>query len=135
MSVHSWCIYILTIRPTLVWPCVVVPKWISRMNSSLLLYQCLQWVLCLSLVVCEMEDKWLYSCCFLTVPSKICSKLQATFLCSSDLALFPRIASVSTWFVHTLLLTQLQPGRSPILFHRRDQICEWPVNSNPLHRT
>ena len=77
--------------------------------------------------VCEMGGKWPYSCCFLG----ICSKQYAASLCNSHLIFSQGVLLEFKWCNQIVVLTLLQLGRIPILFHQRYQITIWshqPVN-------
>ena len=61
--------------------------------------------------------------------SRICSKQHAATLCSSHLAFSPSVSLESEWCNHTVVLTRLQLGRIPILFHQRSN---FHMVNNPL---
>ena len=88
-----------------------VHRKISLMSSSLLLQQglaCLEWF-----VRWEVSDRTttvLYG-----TASRICSKQHAASLCSSYLVFSPSILLKSKWCNHTVVLTQLQFGRSQVM--------------------
>ena len=50
---------------------------------------------------------------------RICSKLYTAFLGSSHQVFFPSFLLESMWCSHTVLLTQLQFIRIPVLFYQR----------------
>ena len=56
--------YVLGGQLTLAHPCLGIHRRTSLMSLSLLLHQCPACLLRLTWVVCEMGEKWLYSCCF-----------------------------------------------------------------------
>ena len=65
------------------------------MNLSLLLKQCLTWLVCLTWMVFEKGAKWTHSCCFEGIACRICSKQHVAFLCNSHLAFSPCILLTS----------------------------------------
>ena len=65
------------------------------MSSSLLLQHCPPCLVHLTLMICEMGDRWPYSCCFVDVATRICSKMIAAFLCNFQLAFSPSVLLTS----------------------------------------
>ena len=53
--------------------------------------------------------------------SRICSEQHVTSLCTSHLAFSPGILLKFKWCDHTIVLSQLQFGKIPILFHQRSE--------------
>ena len=56
--------YVLAGRPAFAQPYVEVHRSTSLMSSSMLLQQCPAGLVCLTLIVFEMGDRWPYSWCF-----------------------------------------------------------------------
>ena len=85
------------------------------MNSSLLHQQCsacpihLEWFVRWEVNGCIAAVLW-------GVASWICSKQHIAFLCSPYLAFSPYVLLMSRWCIHTVVLTQPQLGRNPVLF-------------------
>ena len=75
------------------------------MSSFLLLWKCLACLVHLTWVVCEMEDKWLYSCCFVGLASGISSEQLIPFLCCSYLDFSLYISLTARWCIHTVVLS------------------------------
>ena len=62
--------------------------------------------------------------CWLLLPGFVQDSMQH----SSHLAVSLFVLSVSKLCIHTIVLTQLQCGRNPILFYPIDQISIWSIN-------
>ena len=91
----------------------------SLMSSSLPL-QLSPACLVLTWMVFEMGDNWLYSWGGGLLPGFI--QNNTAFLCSSHVAFSLYVLLVSMWCIHTIVLTQLQLGKNPILFYWINQI-------------
>ena len=79
-------------------------------------------VLSMSWMVCEMGDKWTYSCCYFT--PRICLKQLSASFSTSYLAFPPSTLLMSS---HTIVLIRIQLERIPILweifdFHMADNL-------------
>ena len=76
----------------------------------------------LSFLVCEMGDKWSYSCCFFNTAVRIFFQNQhVAFLCSSHLAIFLllfffNVSLEPRWSNYTVEPTQPQVGSNSVLF-------------------
>ena len=101
------------LHKSLVRPYVGVLRRTSLMSSSLVLQQCLARLGYFTWIVCEMESRWLYSCCFVAS----CFQDLYKTVWSSHLSFSPCISLKSLWCIHTVITTQLQLGRNPILFY------------------
>ena len=64
VSSHSCCMYVLVGRPAFARPYVGVHRSTSLMSLSLLLQQCPVCLVCLTLIVFVIGDRWQYSWCF-----------------------------------------------------------------------
>ena len=64
VSAHSCCMYIRAGRPAFARPCEGVHRSTSLMSSSLLLQQCPECLVRLTLIVFVTGGRWPYSCCF-----------------------------------------------------------------------
>ena len=119
-------------------PCEGVHKRTSLMSSSLLFQQCPACLVRLTWMVFEMGCKWPYSWVFFlwNFISRICSKYLVAFLCGFHLAFSLCVSLACLWCIHTVVLTQPQLGRTPILFYRIDKISIWSITfryqSTPL---
>ena len=63
VSTHSCCMYVRAGRPAFAWPYVGVHRSTSLMSSSLLLQQCLAYLVRLAWIVFVVGGRWPYSWC------------------------------------------------------------------------
>ena len=117
--------YVFACQPTLVCSCVGVRKRTSLMSLSLLLQQRLEYFVSLTWMVCEMEGKWLYTCCFVGYCFQDFLKQHSTFLSSFHLVFSPNILLETRWCNHTVVLVNLQLEKIPISLKWKDQISIW----------
>ena len=76
-------------------------------------------------MICEVEGKWPYHCCFVGVASRIYSKQHVTFLLCLHQAFSLHVSLESSRFIHTVVPKWAQLGRNPVLYYLGDQISIW----------
>ena len=113
-------IQVLGCRQTLIYPCVRVHRRILLTSTSLIIQQGPTYLLHLTLMV----SKWCgYTTAVLrTVASRICSRQNAAFLCSSHVAFYQHVFFASMWCIHLVMWIQPQLGRKKTCFILSDQI-------------
>ena len=78
-------------------------------------------------MVCMMWCKWPHSCCFVGCCFQDLFKTAHCILFWFHVAFSVGISLKSKWCNHTVVLTQLQLGRIPVLFYQRDHVFIWGV--------
>ena len=128
VSPQSWWIEVFAGWSKLAHPYIEIHGRTLLMSSSLLLQQCPACLVHLTLMVFEMGGKWPYSdYCLGGAASSIYSKLHITFLCSSHQAFSLCILLASMWCIYTVVFTQPQLQRNPLLFYHIDQTSIWSI--------
>ena len=120
--------YVRAGRPGFARPCEGVHRNTSLMSSSLLLQQCLAYVVRLTLIVFVMGGTWPYSSWLWSVGSRICSILLAAFLYSCCQAFSPPVSLVTMLCIHTAVSTWSLLGRNCVSFFGQF----WPPMTDSL---
>ena len=81
------------------------------------------------------ESPWRTATALLDATSRICPKHPSVFLCSPHLAFFSMSFQRVRGCIHTIVLTQTQLGRNPVLFYQisiRSIICQYQSRLFPM---
>ena len=124
MSVHSWCRFVKTgVSMCSIPQQNIAQTFVPASSACLVLLAWMVW---------KMRDKWPSAAVLWDAASMFYSKLQEESLCCSHLAFSTSAYLKYGWWIHILVLTQLQTGRNPFLFYQRDWIHILSISSAHL---